>query len=181
MDFIKSTGLLFLGIIKRLYYLIPSLFSDPFDIAERWFEKKFEPPVWIFWFLLILGFTIAVILTYHELHSQKINLEKKLNNKAKTKNERVKLGEFLEQGQLLKHRCGNEREPPPNDDANEWAIEVEHWLETEFDSSYVSRFRNNADVPMTANSISSITHRNLWAGIHTRCYQLGKFIEQLAD
>ena len=67
MEFFKSIGLLSLGILKRLYYLIPSLFSDPFDVLERWFNVIYEPPQWMFWVLLVAGLCIAIILAYHEL------------------------------------------------------------------------------------------------------------------
>lgn len=142
---------------------------------------KYVIPQWIAWLLFGLGWFVAMILTYHELRTEKAKLEKKLDDKAKKKAAREMLAVFLNEGQALKRQCANEKEPPPEDRTNEWAHKIEHWLEKEFDKSYISRFRNTADVPMTANSISSIPHRNLWAGIHTRLYQLGKFIEQLGD
>jgi len=70
MEFFKSFGLLLLGILKRLYYLIPSLFTDPFDFLERWFKVIYEPPQWLFWLLLSLGLAIAISKTYHELRVQ---------------------------------------------------------------------------------------------------------------
>ena len=141
----------------------------------------YEPPQWLFWLLLSLGLTIAIILAYHEVRMQKLNLEHRLDDKAKKRETREKLGEFLEQGQTLKRKCANEKDPPPDEEADTWASEVESYLSDELDDSYISRFRSSAGVPLTANSISSIPHRNLWAGIHTRLYQLEKFIEQLRD
>lgn len=85
MVFIKSIGLLLLGVLKRLYYLIPSLFSDPFDVLERWFKVIYEPPQWLFWVLLSVGLAIAIILAYHEVRMQKVNLERQLDDKAKKK------------------------------------------------------------------------------------------------
>lgn len=141
----------------------------------------YEAPQWAFWLLLSIGLSIAAALTYHELRVKVVDLEKQLDYRAKKKVARETLAVFLNEGQSLKRQCANEKEPPPEDKANEWAHKIEHWLEREFDTSYVSRFRNTADVPMTANSINSIPHRKLWVGIHTRLYQLGKFIEQLGD
>jgi hypothetical protein len=181
MGIFESTGLLFLGILKRLYWLIPSLLSDPFDISERWLKVTYEAPQWAFWLLLSLGLSIAIILTYHELRVKVVKLEKQLDDRDKKKAERETLAVFLNEGQSLKCQCENEKEPAPEVKTTEWAEKIENWLETEFDTSYVSRFRNTADVPMKANSIFSIPHRNLWAYIHTRLYQLGKFIEQLGD
>jgi hypothetical protein len=78
MEFLKSIGTLSWGVIKRLYYLLPSLLSDPFDILERWCKVIYEPPQWLFGLLLFLGATVAVILAYHEVRMQKVGLEKQL-------------------------------------------------------------------------------------------------------
>jgi hypothetical protein len=67
MDLLKSFALLLWGIIKRLYYLVPSLFTDPFDFMERWFQVTYQPPLFLFWLLLTLGILVAVVLTFHEL------------------------------------------------------------------------------------------------------------------
>ena len=67
MAFLKSIGALFWGILKRLWLLIPSLFTDPFDFMERWFKVTYQPPPFLFWLLLAFGILLAVALTYHEL------------------------------------------------------------------------------------------------------------------
>jgi len=105
----------------------------------------------------------------------------KLDDAAQTLAIREKLGLLLSKGQEIRGKCANEKIPPPEDEANEWASEVEEFLVRELDRSYVSRFRSDAGVPFAANSISSVPHRNLWAGVHTRLFQLERFIEQLCD
>ena len=75
MEFLKSVGLFFLGVFKRLYYLIPSLLSDPFDVAERWFNVMFEPPEWLFWVLLSVGLLVAISLAYHEVRMQSVRFD----------------------------------------------------------------------------------------------------------
>ena len=70
MGLLKSLAQLLLGILKRLYWLIPSLFTAPFDFIERWFNVIYEPPQVLFWLLLFLGLAIATMLTYHELRVQ---------------------------------------------------------------------------------------------------------------
>ena len=122
----------------------------------------------------VVGMVIGILLILWGLLKNP-----EINNTRKVKREI--LAKFLEEGQALKRECTNEGEAPPNDIANEWGQKVEDYLEKEFDKSFVSRFHSSVGVPLTANSISSIPHRNLWAGIHTRLYQLGKFIEQLGD
>jgi hypothetical protein len=81
----------------------------------------------------------------------------------------------------LKAKCANEKEQPPNDEANEWGFLVEHYLLQELDSSYVAIFRSTSGVPLTACSINSIPHRDLWAGIHTRLFQLEQILTRLEN
>ncbi|MFC2022389.1 hypothetical protein ACFLTR_04195 [Chloroflexota bacterium] len=137
--------------------------------------------------LMILGAMVAMRLLlapywiYKDVNEKYDELKGQLGDKDKKRETREKLGEFMVEGQELKAKCGNEKEPPPNDEADEWADKVEHYLADELDDSFISRFRNSAGVPMAANSISSIPHRNLWSGIRIRLYQLEKFIEQLGD
>ena len=64
MEFLNSLGRFLLGILARIYWLIPSLLSDPFDIAERWFGVNYIAPPNMFWILLLVGFFIASFLTY---------------------------------------------------------------------------------------------------------------------
>jgi len=78
MGFPKSLGLLLLGVLKRLYWVVPSLFTDPFDFMERWFKMMYQPPSFLFWLLLSLGLILAIALTYHELRMQNIKVEGRL-------------------------------------------------------------------------------------------------------
>ena len=93
---------------------------------------------------------------------------------------RVALGEFLEEGRGLKVRCANEQEQRPEKETDEWAGRVEEFLLQELDESYIARFRNSAGLPMSANSIRSIPHRNLWGGINSRLARLEQFLAELA-
>ena len=84
MDLLKSTGFFFLGFIKRIWWLLPALLSNPFDIAERIFHVQYVVPQFITWLLLGLGIIIATILTYHDLRMQKLKLETKYEILEKT-------------------------------------------------------------------------------------------------
>lgn len=64
---VKSLGIFTLGILKRIYFLLPSLSSDPFDIAERWFGMNYNAPQWLFWVLLGGGLFFAAFLTYYDV------------------------------------------------------------------------------------------------------------------
>jgi len=74
MEFIRSLQQLAWGVVKRLYWLVPSLFTDPFDLLERWFGMNYQPAEWLFWLLLSFGLLIAIALTYHELRMQTAKL-----------------------------------------------------------------------------------------------------------
>ncbi|MBI2979789.1 MAG: hypothetical protein HYY41_03060 [Chloroflexi bacterium] len=181
MELLESIFLFIRGTFKRAQWYLPPLLLDPFDIAEKVFQMKYVIPQWIAWLLFGLGWFLAMALTYHELRVERVKLEKQLNDKAKKKAARETLAIYLNEGQVLKRQCANEKEAPPGDEAYEWAHKVEHWLEKEFDKSYVTRFRNTADVPMAMNSIFSTPHRDLWGSIHTRLYQLGEFLKEIRD
>lgn len=80
MELLISLWLLTKGILKRIYWLIPVLFLDPFDFAERWFNVTYEAPQWLMWVLVAIGFAIAITLTYHELRTQKVNVDRQVEN-----------------------------------------------------------------------------------------------------
>jgi hypothetical protein len=65
-----STRQLAWGVVKRLYWILPSFLTDPFDIAERWLKVTWEPPQFLFWLLLGIGLSVAVVLTYYDLQRQ---------------------------------------------------------------------------------------------------------------
>ncbi|MCK9526115.1 MAG: hypothetical protein M0R49_09350 [Limnochordia bacterium] len=75
MELAKSGYYLFTGVIKRLYWLAPTLLADPFDIAERWFGVMYEAPWWLVWVLVGIGIFIATLITYHDLRLENIKLE----------------------------------------------------------------------------------------------------------
>ena len=64
---VKSFGAFIFGILKRIPWLLPSLLSDPFDIAERWLGMNYNAPHWLFWVLLGIGYFIAAFLTYNDV------------------------------------------------------------------------------------------------------------------
>ncbi|GEM_PF-2061958 len=188
MELLQSSRYFLWGILKRFYYWLPFVVLDIPDLWQRYLEPfaarlgwELKMPDTLTSILVMVSLAWAGILTYDELRMQKVSLEKQLDQRGKTRKTRESLGLFLEQGQELQRKCANEKEPPPDDEANKWASEVEEFLVAEFDGSYVSRFRSTAGVPLTANSISSIPHRQLWAGIHTRIYQLAKFMDGLGN
>uniref|UniRef100_A0A6M3LC15 Uncharacterized protein n=1 Tax=viral metagenome TaxID=1070528 RepID=A0A6M3LC15_9ZZZZ len=148
-----------------------------FDVVERLWGMSYPIPQWVAWGLFGLGWFIAFVMTYHELRIQKANLETQADNKVKRKEIRESLGKFLEQGQSLQGKCFSQGESPEGE-CQSWADEVETFLENKLDSSYISRFRSSAGVPLTA-MVDTTRHPNLWKAIHTRNFQLSKFLEEL--
>jgi hypothetical protein len=66
MEHLHSFRSLCWGVIKRLYWIIPGLVTDPFDVLERLLGVHMNVPPSISWILVGLGFLVAVLLTYHE-------------------------------------------------------------------------------------------------------------------
>ena len=75
MQLFESIALFALGTLKRFYWIIPTLFLDPFDFAKRYFGLTYVVPQLLIWVSFAAGVCIAMALTYHELRMQKINLE----------------------------------------------------------------------------------------------------------
>jgi len=78
MEYLRSLGYLFRGVLKRIYWLIPALATDPFDVLDRLGVHMNIPPV-VSWILVGIGFAIAILLTYHE---QRIEKEKELSKET---------------------------------------------------------------------------------------------------
>ena len=79
MEVVRSFRLLIIGILKRLYVLIPSIFSDPYDILERWFKVVIEVPTSIFWITFSICMLAVITLAYHEVRMESLQLKKALN------------------------------------------------------------------------------------------------------
>jgi ElaB/YqjD/DUF883 family membrane-anchored ribosome-binding protein len=94
---------------------------------------------------------------------------------------RKRLGEFLGRGQQLMALCANEKIPPPNKEANEWAEETEKYLGHNLGPEYIARFRSGAGMPLTASSIVELGHRNLWSELNVRVYRLEQFLSELKE
>jgi hypothetical protein len=79
MELLKSLRFLIIGVLKRIYWVLPTLLLNPFDIVERLFNVSYEVPQWTIWVLFAAGWAVAILLSYHELRMQKIALEKSPN------------------------------------------------------------------------------------------------------
>jgi hypothetical protein len=177
---VESAKLYAKGVLKRLYWLAPTLFLDPFDIAERYFGIMYSPPYWLMWVLMTVGFLIAGGLTYHELRGEKIKQDAKLDLRERNRKLREVLGIYLNEGQVLLRQCLNQKMAPPRDKANDWVKKVEQTLETELNGSYVSRFRSEAGLTQIAIDIQSVYHRDLYGWIHIRLSRLTQMITELS-
>jgi hypothetical protein len=90
---------------------------------------------------------------------------------------RTALGNYLLEGRPLLVRCADESQPPPNQATDAWAQRAEMYMHENMDDSFIAHFRDGAGLPMTANSIASIPHRQLWADIWVRIARLQEFIK----
>ena len=132
------------------------------------------------WVLIFLIKTIlfSPFLLWKKDQEKIFELNKLLDDRTKKREIKLNLARFLEDGQRIISQCSDENNPPPETEANSWANSVEKYFTDEMDDSYISRFRNGAGLPMTANSIASMPHRNLWAGIWIRIARLQEFIKE---
>ena len=89
MELWKSLRFFTIGVFKRIYWILPTLILDPFEIAEKLLGVSYDVPQWAIWLLFAAGWVVAILLTYHELRMQKVALEQTPKNwidahKAKT-------------------------------------------------------------------------------------------------
>jgi hypothetical protein len=180
MEFLKSINSLFLGILKRLYYLIPALFTDPFDFLERWFKMIYEPPQWLFWLLLILGFALATILAYHEVRMQKVRLERQLDERQKRKDIRITLGQFLAEGHQITGKCFEKNTEAPVEEADRWTTKVFNYLDTNLGNDYAQRFQSYEGLPIRVTTLSG-TQARIEAFIGSRLARLNQFLAELTQ
>jgi hypothetical protein len=131
-------------------------------------------------FLLCAGSAWVIIFVCRLLYwpYRELRIARFIVDKRKT---RETLGLFLHEGSILRGQCGNEKEQPPEDAAIDWANKVEDFLCSSLDESYVARFRDGSNLPMTANSIASLAHRHLWSWIRVRMARLQEFIKELSS
>jgi len=179
MEYLKSLGLLLLGIIKRLYYLIPSLFTDPFDFLERWFKVNYESPQWLFGVLLSLGIIIAIALAYHEIRMQKVSLEKRLGDRTKNKTIRETLARFLNEGNQFTPI--DQSKEPPKEEAEDWANRVAEYLKESLGDDYVASFYDSHGLPPGLTFLSSPPHQNIEAFIKNRLSRIQQFLTELRN
>ena len=90
------------------------------------------------------------------------------------------LGAFLAEGDELNLRCHNEKELPPNDEADKWDDREAEFLRERLGESYIARFRSGAGLPMGLTSIASKDHRDLSSGIKVGTARLEQFIAELS-
>ena len=70
MSLLTSAVSLLAGIGKRIYWLLPALLLDPFDIVEQLFNVTYEIPMLVAWGLAGGGLFVATVLTFHELRGK---------------------------------------------------------------------------------------------------------------
>jgi hypothetical protein len=140
---LESFGLLLWGILKRLYYLIPSLLLDPFDFVERWFKLMYKPPEWLFWVLLAGGLFIATFLAYHEL---RLRMETKLRP---TKQKAV-LGDFLQEGEVILKKISQLKADDAIALAEDWIKRTHEYLKKELPS--------HASIFLSDTGLERVTH-----------------------
>lgn len=94
---------------------------------------------------------------------------------------RIKLGAFLEEGGNIIDACFNESDPAPIAKAEAWDATVSSYLREALDESYVNRFGNSSGIPMTTCSLHLPDHRNIYGQLYTRLARLQEFIAEFRE
>jgi hypothetical protein len=120
------------------------------------------------------GFAIA-----WDLKKERDELKRRVDTTGKKAETRARLAELWSEGDQLARQCRNEREPPPNDEADDWARRAEEYLAAELGADYVATFRSADGLPMGFTTIQSMEHSRLDSGIRMRLARLQQFLDQL--
>ena len=75
MEFLHSTSLFVLAVVKRSYFLLPPLLLDPFDLLGTLFGIDYNPPTWVAWGLFSLGLFVAASWAYHDIRKTVVFIE----------------------------------------------------------------------------------------------------------
>lgn len=113
-----------LGVAKRIYWILPALVLDPFDLAERFFKVNYEVPQPLSWILFGIGLFIASYLTHHALSKNTSfgENEVRLIGGAPDHNNQIS-PEVIQQEEVLYQRLRSEHQRKYNVDPPEtWLI-----------------------------------------------------------
>ena len=173
MEFFRSISIYSRGILKRIYWLLLFfLFSDPFNVAERWFGVTYEAPSYLVWVLLFIGFCFASFFTFHSLRKSIVKKEKK-------RQLRLMLADFIPDGENLKLKCLKEHEQAPRKETLDWAQQAKDYLAKSFGDDYANIFLNSDGLGAIASTIRSIEHRRLYVFITHRLSRIQQILTEL--
>ena len=172
MELLKSSYLLLWGIIKRLYYVAPSILLDPFDFAGRLFKVNYDPPQWMAWFLFCVGLALAILLTYHELRVS-------VGCKNDKRSIRQSLSNYLNEGSKIKKKCSNQAIGAPTQEAESWAKNVDEFLASKLGDDYVETFYSNDGLPISLTTLHSVEHQQVESFMRARLTRINEFLKEL--
>jgi HAMP domain-containing protein len=94
---------------------------------------------------------------------------------------RTNLAVFIDECQDLKVKCANEKEPVPEKEIEDLAKRLDSYIRKNLGEDYIPRMNSSAGLPMQANSISSMEHRNKWGQLNRWMARLDQFIADFRD
>lgn len=110
------------------------------------------------------------VATISALRQSNLEKQQKLDEKEKRKIIRENLGKFIYEGSMLLVRL--EKDPIiPNEAIQSWVAQVEAFLNSNMDGSFVNDF-NSGIVTMGPQHVVSDEHKRLWGLIHLRMENL---------
>ncbi len=112
---------------------------------------------------------------FHYLAQQSQN---KALIRAKRRRKKLILGRFLDKGEQIKKKIANGDATLLTVEVANWSKEVEEFLLTELDPSYVARFRSMAGQRSVLLNITNKENRHLWIQIDAKLVRLRDFISE---
>jgi hypothetical protein len=137
--------------------------------------------------VIVTRFLMAPCWVWQEEHQARLAAESatealqvKLDERDHRRYIRIELGRILEKGRLLAEEAANQNQTSPQEEATLWGQSAEKFFLDNMDESYISRFRDESDLPIPQQppGISDIPRARLWAGMRVRNARLQEFIKE---
>jgi len=139
----------------------------------------------VFGSIILIRLILAPYWLWAAAERQNTADDKAETDRRLKKDLRVRLANFMDQGSLLMQRTITSPDPVTtiSEEANRWAENAERFLTESLDDSYISRFRDGSNLPMSSLFIDpqlgdERERRSLWTGLRVRVARLQEFIKE---
>jgi hypothetical protein len=131
------------------------------------------------WTYVLIVIFFNLLAAASVVYSQYYTITKAHTETTTKRENRERLGEFINQGNALLARLRDQNAPLADTDSNGWATNVEAFLLSRLGQSYVTRFRSDTGILLGQPTNLAGDHLNYWLGVRNRVYNLERFSAEI--